>query len=54
MESSGQERPMESRGREARMGGVVGNENMGLVNFVHVMVAILIVGLLVAYIIIDV
>lgn len=51
MESSEQDRPMESRGS----GGVKldgpGDQNAGVVNILHVLLVITIVGLILAYIV---
>jgi len=54
MESSGQERPMESRGQAERTAGVAGDQNAGLVNFLHVLIVLTIVGYIVGLIVIKV
>lgn len=52
MESSEQDRPMESREYEGRTHlDRVGDQNAGLVNFLHFLMVLAIVGLIVAYIV---
>jgi hypothetical protein len=52
MESSEQDRPMESRGHgDATRLDRVGDQNAGLVNVVHVVAVLVTVGLIVAYIV---
>jgi hypothetical protein len=52
MESSEQDRPMESRGsREVTHLDHAGDQNAGMVNVLHAVMVLAIVGLIVAYIV---
>ena len=54
MESSEQERPMESRGRAGTTTpGQAGDQNAVLVNLLHVLMVLAIVALIVGYIVIK-